>query len=48
LQSVITKPAGWRNRNMMKNRSKKEIKIAPTKDNQLHLLTNTPTAKIWR
>jgi hypothetical protein len=48
LQSFITKPAGWRCQNLTKNKSKKEIKTAPTKDNQLHLLTDTPIAKIWR
>jgi hypothetical protein len=32
---------------LTKNRSKHKIKTAPTKDIQLHLRTNTPTAKIW-
>ena len=28
--------------------SKEEVKVATTKESQLHLLIDTPTAKIWR
>jgi hypothetical protein len=46
LQSVITKPEGWRNRNLTKNISEKEIKTAPTKDSQTDLAEPTLTVSL--
>jgi hypothetical protein len=41
LQSFITKSKGWRNWSWQRTKSKKAIKVATTKDNQLH----TPISK---
>jgi hypothetical protein len=33
---------------LSQNKSKEEVEVAIIKDSQLHLLIDTPTAKIWR
>jgi len=48
LQSFTIKTENWRNRILSQNWSKEEVEVATTKNNQLHLLIDTPNIKIWR
>ena len=48
LQSFTTKTEGWRNQILTQNISKEQVEVVTTQDSQLHLLTDTPTTKIWR